>query len=149
MFCYCLLQGLPAGVTVYFLQYFLQDVVGKSPEKFQLELLGKHYDDTKSPESATALVNIVRFLLHLYSILLHFYRVLLHFAPFYSVFPSFSGDQHGVSGDLPHRRDRLGLRWSEARLGVLASPLSDVHRDPRHNPKLQQRRPGLDGPGRS
>ena len=51
MFGYCLLQGLPAGVTVYFLQYFLQDVVGKSPEKFELNLLGKHYDDTKSPVS--------------------------------------------------------------------------------------------------
>ena len=58
MFGYCLCQGLPAGVTIYFLQYFLQDVIETGPDGYDLSLLGLRYDHTKSAESATALVNI-------------------------------------------------------------------------------------------
>jgi MFS family permease len=56
MFSYCLLQGLPSGVTIYFLQYFLQDVIGQ--HGYDFSLFGYRYDSTKSAESATALVNI-------------------------------------------------------------------------------------------
>ena len=58
MFAYCLLQGLPSGITIYFLQYFMQDVIEKGPEGYDLNLFGVQYDSTKSAESATALVNI-------------------------------------------------------------------------------------------
>ena len=58
MFCFCLFQGLPACVTIYFLQYFLQDVIGQSEHGYDFALLGYYYNGTRSPESATALVNI-------------------------------------------------------------------------------------------
>ena len=59
MFAYCLLQGLPFGVTVYFLQYFLEDAIETQPEGYVLNLFGLRYDGTQSAESATALVNII------------------------------------------------------------------------------------------
>lgn len=74
MFAYCLLQGLPSGVTIYFLQYFLQDAIETQPQGYDINLFGLRYDDTKSAESATALVNIVTSWSQLLTSLASFWR---------------------------------------------------------------------------
>ena len=42
MFSFCMMQGLPSNTLIYFLQYYLQDVVGHSAHRFDLTLVHWH-----------------------------------------------------------------------------------------------------------
>jgi hypothetical protein len=131
MFAYCLLQGLPSGVTIYFLQYFLQDVIEKGPEGYDLSLLGLRYNNTKSAESATALVNIATSWSQLLMSL-----VKTHHAPLCVRI-------HRVPKVVwlvccpTGWRVRIEPDRSKGRVGVLAGRLSTLDRLPRLHVKLQ------------